>query len=121
MDLPKNEKSFLFECVGDVSGKKWEGTFTVKCILSIGDKRRLEVEKSRQMQDLKNPTQDLQAIAIMSSNLLVRIHSGPDWWKQFLGEDLIDQNVLIDLYGKVMDQEDEWRKELKEKAAALGN
>jgi len=117
MDLPKNEKTFNFEAVGDLTGKKYEGTFTVKCVLTIGDRRRLELEKSRQLGDMKNPTQDLIAIAIMSSNLLIRVIDGPDWWKQLLGEDLIDQEILPALYSKVLDQEDAWRKELKEKAS----
>ena len=120
MDLPKNERSFIFESTGSATNKKYEGTFVVKCVLTIGEKRRLEIEKSRQMADLTNPTEELRIMASVISNLSTRVISSPDWFKQFMGDDILDHNVIYDLYGKVMDQEDAWRKEVKEKAS-LGN
>ena len=116
MDLPKNEKTFTFNEIGETYGKKYEGTFTVKCILNMRDKRMLEVEKSRLRLDMANPTPDLIALTTILATLRVRIIDGPEWWKQGEGDDIEDENIVVTLFDKVTDQEEIWRKELKDKA-----
>ena len=118
MDLPKNEKSFLFEYIGEITGRKYEGTFTVKCILNMAEKRILEIEKSSISADLSNPTDNLSAISSIISNLRVRVVKSPDWFKQsILTLDLLDEDVYLELYRKCLDQSDEWLREVKSKAA----
>jgi hypothetical protein len=46
MALPSNSKTFLFNET-DEFGENFVGDFTVKCVLTIGDKRFLEIEKAR--------------------------------------------------------------------------
>ena len=114
MDLPKDIKTFTFESVGLTTTKKYDGDFTVKCVLNMRDKRLLEIEKSSIRADMANPTPDLVAYSTILSNLRVRIEDGPEWWKQSTGGyDLKDENTLIELFDKVMDQETLWRKEVK--------
>ena len=114
MDLPKNEKTFEFEHVGKTTGKKYEGKFTVKCVLNMFDKREIELEKSRLSADVANPTNLLSSLSHILANLRVRIMKAPTWWEQSLGGfDLLDEDVIIALYDKTMLQEDEWHKELK--------
>ena len=114
MDLPKNEKSFQLEHVGEITGKKYEGTFTVKCVLNTGEKRALEIEKSALSADLSNPTGNLSALSTVIASLRVRVIKSPDWFKQsILTLDLLDEEVLFGLYGKCLDQESEWLKEVK--------
>lgn len=117
MDLPKNEKSFQLDHLGEVTGKKYEGTFTVICVLNTAQKRVLEIEKSALSADLSNPTGNLSAIATVIANLRVRVIKSPDWFKQAISDlDLLDEDVFFTLYGKCLDQADEWLKEVKGEA-----
>ena len=114
MDLPKNERSFLFNHNGEVSGRKYEGTFTVRCALSMAEKRSLEIEKSALSADLLNPTGNLSAISSVVANLRVRIIKSPDWFKQsILSLDLLDEEVYFELYSKCLEEADAWMKEVK--------
>jgi hypothetical protein len=123
MDLPKNEKVFLFEHTGSTSQFLYTGQFTVKCVLNIADKRILEIEKTKLQSDFVNPTDDLRVLADILANLKVRVIDAPEWWKQSNnGATLLDQDALIALFYKVIDQEVAWREELlKLKAPAAGN
>lgn len=118
MSLPKNEKIFDFDHTGEITGKKYEGQFTVKCMLSMADKRAVEIERSRITADLMNPTGNLSALGTVVSNLRARVIESPDWYKQsIITLDLLDEEVLYELYAKCLDASDAWLKELKEKAA----
>lgn len=121
MDLPKNEKSFKFNEIGETTGQVFEGDFTVKCILNIKEKKELEIEKSRVRADVINPTQDLLVISMVLATLKCKIIDAPKWWKNN-GSDLMDENIIYSLYEKVSAQEDAWKKELKANSeASSGN
>lgn len=116
MDLPENLKSFEFDHVGNDTGYEFKGTFKVVCILNMGQKRQLEVEKTMLQADLSNPTDGLSGISFILANLRVRIQDGPEWWKQSAGGSLIiDEDALVALYDKVMEAETEWREKVKKK------
>lgn len=115
MDLPKNEAVFDFEYNGLTTGKKYDGQFTVVCVLNMARKHALEIEKTRLMADFQNPTQGLIGIAVVLANLRVRIVDGPEWWKQSQGgSSILDDDALVALYDKVMEQESQWKNRLKE-------
>lgn len=117
MDLPKNEKSFSFSHVGSTTGKKYEGTFTVKCVLNLADKRRLELEKSNLSADLSNPTDNLSVLSTIVSNLRVRVINSPDWFKQSIQTlDIIDDDILFEVYKAALDKSDEWFDEVKKQS-----
>ena len=114
MDLPHNEKTFEFSHVGTTTGRKYDGKFTVKCVLNMFDKREIELEKSRLQADVANPTNLLSSLSHILANLRIRIIKAPTWWEQSLGGfDIMDEDVIIALFDKVMEQEDTWHKELK--------
>jgi hypothetical protein len=118
-ELPKNERSFTVEAVGDTSGHKYEGIFTVKCVLSMQDKHRLELEKTRLLSDFMNPTSQLQAIAVIMANVRARVIQSPEWWRQSdFGNKILDENVIVAIYDKAMEAEDEWKADIAKKAAA---
>lgn len=122
MDLPKNIKSFIFESTGDTTAKKYDGEFKVKCTLNMMDKRLLEIEKCAIRADIKNPTGELVAYATILATLRIRIEDSPEWWKQSNGGyDLLDENIIVDLFDKVMEKETEWREELQKQADPEGN
>lgn len=116
MSLPKNESGFDFTHVGELTGKKYEGQFLVKCVLSLADKRFLEIEKSRLTADLMNPTGNLSAIGAVVANLRVRVIDGPDWYNQIIMSlDILDEELVFELYGECLKKSDEWRNAVKAK------
>jgi hypothetical protein len=125
MNLPKNEKSFNFSKEGEVTGFKYEGQFTVKCALSLGDKRLIEIEKSRLSVDLMNPTGNLDAISRVVANLRVRIINGPEWFNQQVNIlSILDEEIVYEVYSECLKASEEWIRDLKkqsDKGEDLGN
>lgn len=116
MDLPPTQTVFDFDFTSEL-GKKYDGRFTVLCVLDMRTKHRLELEKTRLLGNHLNPTDELAGIAIILATLRTRIIDGPEWWKQSDGGyDIMDFDALTALYEKVMAAESEWRMKLKEKA-----
>ena len=114
MDLPKREATFEFEHTGLLTGKKYDGRFTVLCILNMGQRHQLELEKTRLQSDYLNPTDGLTGLALIFSKLRVHIIDAPEWWKQSAGGILIDdEDCLVALYDKILEKEDEWRESLR--------
>jgi hypothetical protein len=112
--LPKIEKTFEIEVEGETTGIKYEGKFTSKCVLSLADKQSLELEKSRLTADYANPSGKLYAMATMVSSLRARLVEFPEWWKEVgNGSDLLDENVLVDIFDKCEDLALEWKNDLK--------
>lgn len=119
MDLPSTQTAFDFDFTSEL-GKKYDGQFTVNCLLSMRQKHLLELEKTRLLGNYVNPTDELAGIAVILANLRSRIISGPNWWEQSDGGyNLTDIDVLTVLYNKVLAAETEWRTKLKEKAQKL--
>jgi hypothetical protein len=118
MDLPSKELVFDFEHVGALTEKKYEGRFTVLALLDIGQKHRLELEKTRLLGNHQNPTDGLVGIAVILANLRIKVVDGPEWWKQSNGGFSIqDEDVLVALYDKVLDSESEWRQKMRDMGA----
>ncbi len=116
MNFPNIEKTFYFDYTTQF-GNRYEGNFTVKCLLSAGEKHRLELEKTRLLGNSANPTDELVGLAVILSNLRHRILNAPNWWSQSRGgEEIKEEDVLAELYIKLQDAEVEWRRELIEKA-----
>lgn len=118
MDLPKKERSFYFKHIGEDSGFVYEGQFTIKCTLNIGEKRLMELEQSRLQGDMQNGTAQLRAIASTIATLRAKIVESPEWWKQGGGMFVEDEGAIVELMNKVDEVSDLYRKELISKANA---
>jgi hypothetical protein len=117
MDLPKNEITFDVDLQGDTTFKQYQGQFTCRCVLTMGQKHAMELEKSRLLGSYSNPTEELIGIAIIFANLRAKIVDAPEWWKQSGGGAAInDENILVELFNKVDKAEQEWRQKVKELA-----
>jgi hypothetical protein len=115
--LPKNQRSFDIDLVGETTGFDYKGTFTVKCALSISEKHKLELERTRLSADYANPTAGLVGISIAMSNLSVRVIEGPAWWKNSNnGSDVLDEEVIFTLYEECMKMEKTWKDSLKKQS-----
>jgi hypothetical protein len=116
MDLPLKEKTFDFEHVGETTGKEYKGRFTVLCVLNVGQKHGLALEKTRLLGNYPNPTDDLAGLAIILANLRAKVLDAPEWWKQSNGgANLDDEDALVVLYRKVQEAEFQWKEDLKKK------
>lgn len=115
--LPKRQKSFDIDLEGDNTGLQYKGTFTVKTGLSLQEQHAVELNRTRMMADYKNPTVGLQRIAISLSELETRIVEAPAWWKELgNGYDVIDINIVEEIFLKSMTAEADWKASLKKKA-----
>ena len=114
MDLPKIESVFEFDFTSEL-GRRYQGTFVVLCVLDMGQKHRLELEKTRLLGNYANPTDGLMGISVILATLRTKIIEGPEWWKQSKGGyDIKDEDALVTLFDKVQAAEGEWREKLKE-------
>ena len=119
MDLPSTQTVIDFEFTSDL-GKKYEGQFTINCLLNMRQKHLLELEKTRLLGNYPNPTDELAGISVILANLRNRIVDGPPWWTQSDGGyNIPDIDALTKLYDEVLKAESEWRIKLKEKAKKL--
>lgn len=115
--LPKREKTISLDIVGDETGLQYTGEFTIRCILNMASKHALELEKTRLMADYANPSRGLAGISISLATIKAKIIKAPEWWYE-LGEgaEILDENVIVDLYDKSVLAEAEWRKSIAKKA-----
>jgi len=117
MELPKKEHTFYFKHTGE-SGFIYEGSFTIKCRLGVAERYAMELEKSRLLADMANPTNGLLGTAVALSTLRTKIIDAPEWWKQGLGLQMEDEDALFALFDEVEKQTNTWRKELQKAAKA---
>lgn len=112
MELLSRDKNFYFNYTGE-SGFKYEGQFTIKCRLNTVERHGMESDRSRLLGESKNPTADLQALALCISMCRAHISDAPEWFKQSRGL-LEDEDALVELYNKVTETIDSWRKDLSD-------
>jgi hypothetical protein len=115
--LPKNEKTFYISIVGETSQERYEGTFTCVPIATIAIKNAIERDEIREAGDLNNITVNLYKRARWQAHARNRLISWPEWWDGCRqGSDLIDDNVLKEIFDKIIEAEVEWREAVKKKA-----
>jgi hypothetical protein len=96
-------ETFDVNVVGNATGQTWAGSFTVKPLLSwrdglAQDKLRRELLGA----DAQNASPDAVAMAVILSELSVRVIDAPAWWKESKGGlDLPDDEVITTIYSKM--------------------
>ncbi len=114
--LPKNEKSFHINVVGETSGERYEGDFTCICVPFIALRNKIARDEIRERGDLDTVTDELFIRARWLVNCQNRLMTWPDWWSGSAnGARLMDENVLKEVYDQCIEAEVEWRKSVKEK------
>jgi hypothetical protein len=120
MDLPNKEKNFHVDHIGADTGKKYDGQFTVLCLLNASQKHAMALEESRLLGNSSNPTDELSGFAKIFANLRAKIVDAPEWWKQSRGGATIeDEDVLVILHQKIKEAELQWKEDLKKKTQAI--
>jgi len=108
---------FTISVVGNVTGETFKGKFSAKPHLSFRDEL-LQDKIRRELlgPDAEHASEAAKIQSFMFSQLAVRIVDAPGWWKDNgNGLDLVDDNVIAEVYQEVMRIEKEALKELQEK------
>lgn len=115
-----NEAKFSIDVTGEVTGKPWKGVFKTKLRLSHRD--QLKQDEIRRDLLGKNPeTASPRAANAADVFSFVAIHliEAPQWWAMNgSGLDLEDDNVIAEVYGKIVEAKVEAQKKLKDEAEA---
>ncbi len=114
--------TFSFNCIGEITQQSYPGDFTVKPILGFGSIAAVDVERRRFIGNPDNEStvpDEIRSIAAMLAQLKFRIVKCPAWVIEtnYLA-DMVDGNVLVELFKKVIEVEDQYRANLTKKADA---
>jgi len=108
---------------GELSGTTWAGTFKVRPVLSFSGIAQADADRRRFVgnpESMGSVSEEVANIAVMLSQVKARVADAPPWFREtsYLA-DLIDGNVLISLFSKVMDVEKNYREALTKKTDAV--
>lgn len=112
-DIPETTYDFIFESTGKISKKRYIGEFSCKI---TNTKEQCLISKHRAF--LNGPNADFLdpgtlKIHMKISYLRYALTDYPKWWKESdLGYELLDHNVIDEIYEKVIDFEKSWLKEI---------
>ncbi len=112
--------TFSFNSLGEVTQQTWAGDFTVKPILSFSDLAKVDAERRRFMGNPDNEItvpDEIRSIAAMISQIKYRVTKCPSWVVEsnYLA-DMVDGNILVELFKKMIEIEEKYREELTKKA-----
>lgn len=96
----KNSVPIFLHVTGDETGKTYIGEFEVRVRLSHRDELRLDqVRRELLGTSPEHASSDAAARARVFATLRVRLVDYPDWWAASgFGLDLLDENVIVELY-----------------------
>jgi len=119
MSVSTEPVSFSVNIIGDRSREQWTGTFRAKVLFSHRDELRRDALR-REFIGAANPQfADVRAasIADIFSDLMVRLTDAPTWWKENgNGMDLVDDNVVREVFEKATAPEQQILKDIKDEA-----
>lgn len=116
----QNEGSFSISVVGETTKERMIGKFKVKTALSHRDYIIKDQERRRLLGSMGGEPDDrCRNISVICSELKVRIVESPAWWKETDGGlDLLDDNVLANVFNEAMRLEKEAFEEKQKQAEA---
>jgi hypothetical protein len=115
--LPQREFVFDVDIIGEATQQKYQGRFTSKAVLTIGERIEMEREISSFTSEFANPTPNLSNLSVMLANIKYHVIKCPDWWDiNTNGTDLLDLNVVTEIFAKLVEGKDDWYKKLDKNA-----
>lgn len=112
-DVPNMNHQFIVESTGNITNKRYIGEFSYKI---PNTKEQCLIAKHRAF--LNGPNQDYLDAGTLKIHMKIAylrytLTDYPKWWKQAdLGYELIDHNVIDDVYEKCIQFEEAWLKEI---------
>lgn len=112
--LPDNSKSFDLDVAeGDVTKQRFKGKFHCKCVLNLGERSAADVLNKKMNESLDTLNDETYMTHMMIAQLDVRLTKAPEWWVATSGgRELLDLNVVLEVYKQAMEAEREWRIEV---------
>ena len=100
-----NTEPFSIHLIGDVTGETWTGDFTTKIWLSHRELLRMDAVRRQLLGETQSaPSDRALQTADMISELTIRLVDPPPFWRDNgNGLDLLDDNVLTTVWGKVQE------------------
>lgn len=100
----KDKLDIYVDVTGNETGKRFEGKFVVKTKISNREAlKEDEVRRGVLGQNPQHAGEYAWGIATAIAWLAVRLTESPTWWKESGGGvDLLDDNVLMDVYEKAV-------------------
>lgn len=113
MGLPPNEKTFTITATGDTSKQPYTGEFRTVCMPSLRQKADAAVMEAQLNRDLVTLDNDTVLYHRMISQLAHRLKAAPQWWIEANnGQDLLDANVVFEVFKNCAEAEREWREKV---------
>ena len=111
--LPSMEFSFNLEAKGSETGKSWKGNFSFKRL-----NYRQKLDASKYAAQLNGDLATLPPNIKFTNDVLALLKFGlieyPKWWEESnFGLELYDDNIIAELFNKVDEFEQKWRKEIE--------
>ena len=111
--LPKNEKTFSINIVGDTTKQNWTGKFTCVCMPTLKQKSDAAILEAQLNQDMKSLDQNTVLFHRMVAQLSQRLIEAPEWWiTSDGGRDLMDVNVVWEVYKGCAEAEEQWKEKV---------
>lgn len=112
-----NEYNFNLSVKGEATGLKYEGTFKVKCLLTTAEKVNIGLRIDAYNGGSKTVPQGIAVLNATLAELDVRIMESPSFWKDSDGgRQLMDTNVIYEIFAKTNAAEEDFRTRMKEEA-----
>lgn len=106
--LPDMDIPFHFQTKGEITGKVYEGDFVYRR-LNRGMKTEASKYSARLSGDLQNLDEETLIFNRMLGFLNFALPSYPSWWADCkFGNEIYDDNVIVELWKKVHDLENAW-------------
>lgn len=107
MSLPSNEHTFTVSILGERTRQKYDGSFTVKCVLT--NRELIEVGLRTDAYNNGSKSIATSGIGIMNraiAHMEIATIKSPSWWRDSDGgRELLDLNVLYEVYNKALEAE----------------
>jgi hypothetical protein len=119
--LPNMEHRFKIQLVGEESKVNWVGDFLYRRP-TLQERAMIDVMRARLNGDLRSVDPDTNAYNEALSHLRFTLKEYPEWWKECdMGGSLYDANVILEIYGKCMEFEANWREKTFGKPEGVSN
>lgn len=117
MFLPPVETQIEFECTGETTSKRYSGSFTIKSVLNNFELTDVVLRTDRYNGGSQTIPAQIALFNRAIAELEIRVKSAPDWWsKSDSGRLIFDQNVVFELFAKVLEAQKEWKDRLSQEA-----
>lgn len=122
MYLPKNEYQFYIKHQGNKTKQWFEGTFVVRCCLTLEEQVQVAINVDRLNQGSVTIAPEYGLVNRALAEVQMRIVNDkdgkpqcPTWWTENRhGAGLFDSNIVFQVFADAMKAEEDWAKRLDE-------